>query len=105
LTQHAPIYQHSKRPEWGYCAVVEVLEDRTLFKFDDGLSRTISHDHIKLMQRVDLEEAEATAIHARIAKHSARTAKVADKAKAKRAAAKTAAAPIDVGADLAADDS
>jgi hypothetical protein len=96
LSQQGPIYQHAKCPEWGCCTIEETLEDRTTFKFDDGSKRTIRHDHIGLMQRVELDEAEATAFHARMAKRSApRAVKAASTAaaKAKKAAiAKKAAA-------------
>ena len=51
--EHASIYRHSKRQEWGYCAVVGTSEDRTTFKFDDGSSRTILNDHIAMMERME----------------------------------------------------
>jgi hypothetical protein len=93
LTQHLTVYQHAKRPEWGYCAVIETHEDRTTFKFDDGLSRTIRHDHLQMMQRVNLEEPQASEVQKRLAKHTtARALRVDGKPKAKRAPAKKAAA-------------
>ena len=100
MTQHALVYQHAKRPEWGYCAVTEVHDDRTTFKFDNGLSRTIRNDHIQMMQLVELEEPEATEVRKRIAKHAAaRSVKAEGKSKPKKAAAKKAppreAAPVD----------
>jgi hypothetical protein len=92
LTQPAILYQHSKRPEWGYCTIVETHEDRTTFKFDDGLDRTIRHDHIQLMMEVELEEAHAEDIHQRIAKHLSPRARAAGKSKTKKPAKKAAAA-------------
>jgi hypothetical protein len=89
LNHHAFLYQHAKRPEWGYGAVTEAQDDRTTFKFDDGASRTIKRDHIHMMLQVELDEPEATEVHKRIAKHSpAKTA--ATEAKLKKAAAKKA---------------
>jgi hypothetical protein len=89
-TQFAPIYQHAKRPDWGYCAVVEIHDDRTVFKFVDGLNRTIRNDHIQLMQLVDLDEPEATEVRKRIAKHSAPRSTAGGRAKEKKPAAKKA---------------
>jgi hypothetical protein len=68
---------------------VETQEDRTTFKFDDGLDRTIRHDHIGLMIQVELDEAHATEIHQRIAKYlTPRAVRAATKPSAKKAAAK-----------------
>ena len=95
MTQHTPLYQHTKRPEWGYCAILEVLEDRTTYKFDDGSSRSISRNHIHMMAQVEPDEPEATEIRKRIAKHSPSRSPGADgKPKAKKKAApKKVAAP------------
>lgn len=90
MTQFEPIYQHAKRPEWGYCAIIDTQDDRTTFKFDDGLSRTIRHDHMHMMLPVVLGETEATEIRKRIAKHSSARVKVNGKAKAKPAVSKQA---------------
>jgi hypothetical protein len=88
LNLPAILYQHSKRPEWGYCAIVEIQEDRTTFKFDDGLDRTIRHDHIGLMMHVELDEAHANEIQQRIAKHlTPRAVRAASKPSAKKKAA------------------
>jgi len=103
LNQPAILYQHSKRPEWGYCAIVEIQEDRTTFKFDDGLDRTIRHDHIGLMMQVELDEAQANEIQQRIAKYlTPRAARAATKPSAKKPAAKKAKVqkaedPVDAG--------
>jgi len=88
LNEHAPLYQHSKRPEWGYCAVMEVLEDRTTFKFDDGSSRAISRNHIQMMVQVEPAEPEATEIRKRLAKYVIRSANADGKPKKKSAAKK-----------------
>jgi hypothetical protein len=97
LTQQVPLYQHTKRPEWGYCAIIEVLEDRTTYKFDDGSSRAISRNHVFMMEQVEPDEPEATEIRKRIAKHSPSRSLGADgkpKPKAKKkATAKKVAAP------------
>jgi len=94
LTQHVPLYQHTKRPEWGYCAIVEVLEDRTTYKFDDGSSRSISRNHIHMMAQMEPDEPEATEIRKRLAKYALSRSVGADgkpKAKKKSAAKKVAA--------------
>lgn len=88
MTQFVLFYQHAKRPAWGYCAIVEVYEDRTTFKFDDGSSRTIRHDHMQMMRLVELAEPEATEVRKRIAKHSAaRSHKANGKSKPKKTGA------------------
>ena len=88
MNEHAPLYQHTKRPEWGYCAVMEVLEDRTTFKFDDGSSRAISRNHIQMMVQVEPAEPEATEIRKRLAKYTLRSASADGKPKKKSAAKK-----------------
>lgn len=89
MSQPAILYQHSKRPEWGYCVIVETQEDRTTFKFDDGVDRTIRNDHIAMMQPVELDEAQANEIHERISKFlTPRAARTGTKPKAKKPAAK-----------------
>jgi hypothetical protein len=106
LDQPGILYQHSKRPEWGYCTIVEIQEDRTRFTFDDGLDRTIRHDHIGLMMHVELDEAHANEIRQRIAKYLARPAvraaakpgaKNAKKAAAKKAKVEQAEDADDAG--------
>lgn len=97
---HAFLYQHAKRPEWGYGAVLETQDDRTTFKFDDGASRTIKRDHIHMMQQVELGEPEATEVRKRIARHTpAKSASDAKpkkkKAVTKKAVAKKAAALVE----------
>jgi len=73
------LYQHTKRVEWGYGAVTETKDDRTSFKFDDGITRTITRDHIHLMIQVELEEPEASEVHKRIARYTKSSANGADK--------------------------
>jgi hypothetical protein len=63
------LYQHAlRRSEWGYGAVTATTEDRTTFKFDDGMTRTITRDHIHLMEQVELEEPENSEVRKRIAR-------------------------------------
>lgn len=66
MNEDALLYQHTKRPEWGYGAIAEVADDRTTFKFDDGSSRMIRHSHIHMMREVELAEPEASAVRKRI---------------------------------------
>lgn len=84
---HAFLYQHTMRFEWGYGAVTESHEDRTTFKFDDGVVRTIKHGHLHLMRRVDLEEPEASEVRKRIARPT-KSATALSKAGAKKRVAK-----------------
>lgn len=91
-----PLYQHTKRPEWGYCAITEVREDRTTFKFADGESRSISSKHLHMMVIVEPEEADAIEIRRRIGKHAPSRPPIAggkskSKSKSKKAPAKLAA--------------
>lgn len=67
---HVFLYQHAKRAEWGYGAVIDSQDDRTTFKFDDGVSRTIKRDHLHMMHQVELEEPEASEVRKRIARHT-----------------------------------
>jgi hypothetical protein len=90
------LYQHTKRVEWGYGAVTETKDDRTSFKFDDGITRTITRDHIHLMIQVELEEPEASEVHKRIARH-VKSSLNGDKkrvVKKKKAPAVAKAAPV-----------
>jgi hypothetical protein len=66
--EHVFLYQHTMRTEWGYGAVTDSEDDRTTFKFDDGVVRTIKRDHIHLMVRVELEEPQNTDVRKRLAR-------------------------------------
>lgn len=65
---HVFLYQHTMRFEWGYGAVTDSQEDRTTFKFDDGVVRTIKRDRLHLMVQVELEEPQASEVRKRIAR-------------------------------------
>jgi hypothetical protein len=89
------LYQHTKRFEWGYGAVTDSADDRTTFKFDDGVLRTIKRDHIHLMIRVELEEPQNTEIRKRLAKPIKSLAAAASrKAAAKKRLTKRDPAPV-----------
>ena len=62
------LYQHTMRAEWGYGAVIDTQDDRTTFKFDDGVSRTIKRDHMHLMVQVELDEPEGSEVRKRLAR-------------------------------------
>lgn len=88
------LYQHTKRIEWGYGAVIDTQDDRTTFKFDDGISRTIKRDHIHLMVQVELDEPQGSEVRKRLArsvKSAAAASSPARKLAAKKKAAKRAA--------------
>jgi len=95
---HAFLYQHTMRSEWGYGAMTESHEDRTTFKFDDGVVRTIKHGHLHLMVRVELDEPENSEVRKRISRPT-KTAASAKAAAAKKRVAKpkVASTPISVG--------
>jgi hypothetical protein len=93
LNEHTSLYQHTKRPEWGYGAIVEVTADRTTFRFDDGASRAIRHDYIHMMLEVELQDPEASAVRGRIGKIApSRSGIAVAKSKTKKGAAKKPAA-------------
>jgi hypothetical protein len=93
--EHAFLYQHTMRSEWGVGAVIDQQDDRTTFKFDNGITRTIKRDHIHLMVRVELEETEANEARKRIARSAkSTTAAAARKAAAKKKLTKPSPAPV-----------
>ena len=87
---HVFLYQHAKRAEWGYGAVIDSQDDRTTFKFDDGVSRTIKRDHLHMMHQVELEEPEASEVRKRIARHTKSSSLTASGEKRKPAKKKVA---------------
>jgi hypothetical protein len=93
---HVFLYQHTMRSEWGYGAVVDSQDDRTTFKFDDGVSRTIKRGHIHLMIRVELDEPEASEVRKRIARPTKSAAALAARKPTKKKVAKAAPAPVAV---------
>jgi hypothetical protein len=102
--EHVFLYQHTMRNEWGYGAVTDSEDDRTTFKFDDGVMRTIKRDHIHLMVRVELEEPQNTEIRKRLARpiKSAAAAAIRKAAAAtKKKIAKRDHAPVVIGGDPA----
>lgn len=92
------LYQHTKRIEWGYGAVIDTQDDRTTFKFDDGVSRTIKRDHIHLMIQVELDEPQGSEVRKRLAratKSAASASSAARKSPAKKKAVKKAAVVVE----------
>jgi hypothetical protein len=87
------LYQHALRTEWGYGAVMSTTEDRTTFKFDDGVTRTITRGHIHLMVQVELEEPENSEVRKRIARAAKSSAPSAERKRASKKKLKAAAAP------------
>jgi len=83
------LYQHVKRPEWGLSTIIAIDEDRTTFCFVDGEKRTISRDHIHLMERVLLVDATTEAAQKKLAT----AAKVNTRAAKPKSAAKKKARP------------
>lgn len=92
------------RSEWGYGAVIGQQDDRTTFKFDDGVNRTIKRDHMHLMVRVELDEPEAAEVRKRIARSAKTASAVARKAAPKRKLAKPSPAPVVIAAAETADE-
>ena len=97
---HVFLYQHTMRSEWGYGAVIDSQDDRTTFKFDDGVSRTIKRGHIHLMVRVELEEPQASEVRKRIARPTKSAAALAARKPAKKKVAKAAPAPVAAAAEV-----
>lgn len=52
-------YQHAKRPEWGVAVLIDALDDRRIFLFNDGVARTFVNDYALLMNLVELDEESA----------------------------------------------
>jgi hypothetical protein len=103
--EHAFLYQHTMRSEWGVGAVIDQQDDRTTFKFDNGITRTIKRDHIHLMVRVELEEAAATEARKRIARSAKSVSAAATrKAAAKKKLNKPSPAPVEIAAAQSADE-
>lgn len=90
---HVFLYQHTMRAEWGYGAVTESQDDRTTFRFDDGVSRTIKRGHIHLMVRVELDEPEASEVRKRIARPAKSSTVAAKLGSPKKRAVKAKAPP------------
>ena len=63
------IYQHVKRPEWGFSTIVDLQDDATTFLFDDGKRRKITIGHVHLMQRVVLQGDAGEELQRKLAKH------------------------------------
>lgn len=92
------------RSEWGYGAVVGHGDDRTTFKFDDGVNRTIKREHMHLMVRVELDEPQATEVRKRIARSAKTASAAARKAAPKKKLGKPSDAPVVIAAPGAADE-
>jgi hypothetical protein len=93
--EHVFLYQHTKRVEWGYGAVTDSADDRTTFKFDDGVARTIKRDHIHLMVHVELEEPQNSEVRKRLARPMKSAAAASRKAAAaKKRVSKPEPAPV-----------
>jgi hypothetical protein len=84
MTQEHTLYQHVKRPEWGYSTIVDIQDDATTFLFDDGTRRKITRAHVHLMQHVVLQGEEGEEVQRKLAKHT----QVRSPAAGKRAATK-----------------
>jgi hypothetical protein len=63
------LYQHVKRPEWGFSTIINMEDDRTTFVFDDGARRTITIGHMHLMERVVLEDEAEEEVRQKLAKY------------------------------------
>jgi hypothetical protein len=92
------------RSEWGYGAVIGQQDDRTTFKFDDGINRTIKRDHMHLMVRAELDEPQATEVRKRIARSTKSANAAARKAAPKKKLVKPSPAPVVIAAADSADE-
>lgn len=66
ITPRPPrIYRHVSRAIWGNAVLLEELEDRRVFRFEDGKERAIGVAHWDKMEQVEVSADEAYAIQAR----------------------------------------
>ena len=72
VTEHVALYQHTKRPEWGFAVVIDHLLDRRIFMFENGESRTISNEYGHLMAEVEPPEEQASKARLALGKLAAR---------------------------------
>jgi hypothetical protein len=87
------IYQHPKRPEWGFAVFNDEVEDRVRFAFSDNQIRAFKAESLHLLQVVNLPEPEATKVRAELSRKRSVTASGVPKKKPKPRAPKAAAAP------------
>jgi hypothetical protein len=59
------IYRHVSRKDWGDAVLLEELEDRRIFRFEDGKERSIGVNYLDKMELVELSADDAYAIQAR----------------------------------------
>jgi hypothetical protein len=91
-TEQFTLYQHAKRPDWGFAIAVAHLVDRKIFVFENGESRTFMNEYTHFMSEVEPAEDVATKARQALAKHAARaTASAAAPVKKKSGARKAAA--------------
>jgi hypothetical protein len=86
------IYQHSKRPEWGFAMFNDEVEDRVRFAFSDNQIRAFRAESLHHLTVVDLPEPEAAKVRADLSRKRSVTASGAPRKKAKPRAPKVAAA-------------
>jgi hypothetical protein len=81
------IYRHPKRPEWGMAVAREQRDDCMLFIFEDAQVRAFKSHLLNVLEVVELPEAEAAAVHAKLNKKRVPGAAARKKAKASSAQA------------------
>lgn len=84
------LYQHTKRPDWGFAIAIAHLADRKIFVFESGESRTFMNEYVHFMSEVEPAEELAAKARQALAKHAARAASASAPAKKKTSARKTA---------------
>jgi hypothetical protein len=66
ITPRPPrIYRHVSRKDWGDAVLLEELEDRRVFRFEDGKERSIQLNYWEKMEVVELSPDDAYAIQGR----------------------------------------
>jgi hypothetical protein len=66
ITPRPPrIYRHVTRKDWGDAVLLEELENRRVFRFEDGKERAIDSNHWQKMEVVDVSSDDAYAIQGR----------------------------------------
>jgi len=81
------LYQHVKRPEWGFSTIVSLEDDRTTFLFVDGIQRTFKLAHVHMMELVTVLDEAAELACKKLAAYATITAR-GTVAKVKRPPAK-----------------
>lgn len=91
-TEQFTLYQHAKRPDWGFAIAIAHLVDRKIFVFESGESRTFMNEYVHFMSEVEPAEDVAAKARQALAKHAARAAAATSAPVKKKSGARKASA-------------